>query len=57
MAAAPQSGSFHTAPSYVIVYATNHTTMSQFPLQRGELAVGGVPVPLGRRVSQTPFYA
>ena len=35
-----------------------HCTMDHFPLRRGELAVGGMPVTqLAARVGSTPFYA
>lgn len=38
--------------------ALAHADMSQFPVQNGELVVGGMPLTrLAARVGQTPFYA
>ncbi|MBS0551703.1 MAG: pyridoxal-dependent decarboxylase, exosortase A system-associated, partial [Proteobacteria bacterium] len=35
-----------------------HAPMSQFPIDNGELVIGGVPLTrLAARIGQTPFYA
>ena len=38
--------------------APTHAPMGQFPVENGELVIGGIPLTrLAARVGQTPFYA